>query len=114
MLTKTSLLILLLGIGLFVSAQYTNVKFSPAQPRPGNTIIFEYTTSGTTLGEAKNFEALAYLQDGQVRVQEVTLKQAGNKWTGEIKTNDTTKAVLLVFKKGELIDNNKEQGYSIL
>jgi thiol-disulfide isomerase/thioredoxin len=114
MLTKTSLLILLLGIGLFASAQYSNLKFSPAQPRPGNTIVFEYTTSGTTLGETKDFEALAYLQDGQVRVQEVTLKQSGDKWTGEIKTNDTAKAVLLVFKKDELIDNNKEQGYTIL
>ncbi len=95
-------------------AQYSNLKFLPEQPRPGDEIHFEYSSTGTTLGATEDFMAVAYLHDGVVRAREAELKKKDGKWTGTIQTNDTTKAVLLVFKKDELIDNNKEQGYSIL
>lgn len=114
MKSKLLLLASFLLAGFFAFAQYNNLKFSPEQPKPGDVIKFEYSTTGTVLGDVKEFEALAYLQDGQLRVQEITLTASGDKWTGSIITNDTTKAVLIVFKNDLLTDNNKEQGYSLL
>ncbi|MBS1918731.1 MAG: TlpA family protein disulfide reductase [Bacteroidetes bacterium] len=94
--------------------QYSNLSFSPAQPKPGDKIHFEYSNKGTVLGNESSFDAIAYISDGQVRAQEITLKTEGDKWIGNIVTNDSTKVVFLVFKKDELIDNNKEQGYSLM
>lgn len=114
MKAKILLLIAFALTSIYSFSQYNNISFSPAQAKPGDKINFEYSTSGTTLGEAKDIKAFAYLQDGAVRVQEVTLTAKDGKLTGQVITNDTTKAVLLVFKAGDIIDNNKEQGYSLL
>lgn len=111
--------VLLAGLLLAVtsvsfSQQYDNLSFSPAQPKPGEKIHFEYSNKGTVLGNEDNFEAIAYISDGQVRAQEVKLTDEGNKWSGDISTNDTTKAVFIVFKKDDLIDNNKDGGYFLM
>lgn len=115
MKARLSLVVVLITTTLFsFSQQYSNLSFSPAQPKPGDKIHFEYSTKGTVLGNEPSFDAIAYISDGQVRAQEIWLKPDGDKWSGDITTNDSTKAVFLVFKKDELIDNNKEQGYSLL
>lgn len=106
--------ILLLATIFSFSQQYPNLSFSPAQPKPGDKIHFEYSPAGTVLGNETSFDAVAYINDGTVRAQEVKLKADRDKWSGEIMTNDSTKAVFIAFKKDELIDNNKEQGYSLL
>ncbi|MBS1620696.1 MAG: TlpA family protein disulfide reductase [Bacteroidetes bacterium] len=93
---------------------YSNLIFSPAQPGPGDKIHFTYSPKETVLGNEASFEAIAYISDGQVRAQQVSIKPDGDKWAGTILTNDSTKAVFIVFKKDELMDNNKEQGYSLL
>ncbi|HYM92853.1 MAG TPA: hypothetical protein VET23_01850, partial [Chitinophagaceae bacterium] len=74
------------------SQQYTNLSFSPSQPKPGDKIHFEYSTKGTVLGNEKSFDAIAYLSDGQIRAREIWLKADGDKWSGDIVTNDSTKA----------------------
>lgn len=91
-----------------------NLNFLPAQPKPGEKIKFEYSTTGTVLSSVNDFTAVAYINDGQLRAQQVNLRPEGDKWGGEISTNDSTKVVFVVFKKDELIDNNKEQGYSLM
>jgi thiol-disulfide isomerase/thioredoxin len=91
-----------------------NLSFSSENPKPGDKIKFEYSTKGTPLGGVSDFNAIAYINDGQVRAEEVKLQANGDKWDGEIITNDSTKVAFIVFKKDELIDNNKEQGYSIM
>ena len=115
MKTRLGLVAVLVSATLFsFGQQYSNLSFSPAQPKPGDKIHFEYSTKGTVLGNETSFDAIAYISDGTVRAQEVWLKADGDKWSGDITTNDTTKAVFIVFKKDELIDNNKEQGYSLM
>jgi thiol-disulfide isomerase/thioredoxin len=94
--------------------EYKNLSFSPARPKPGDVIKFEYSTTGTVLGGTKDFEAIAYINDGQVTAQEIKLNADGDKWKGEISTNDSTKVVFIAFKQDKLIDNNKEQGYSLM
>ncbi len=109
------LVVVLLSTTFFsFSQQNSNLVFSPAQPKPGDKIHFEYSTKGTVLGNENFFDAIAYISDGSVRAQEAWLKADGDKWSGDIMTNDSTKAVFIVFKKDELIDNNKEQGYSLM
>src|SRR5574338_1603627 len=115
MKARLSLVAVLISATLFsFSQQDSNLSFYPAQPKPGDKIHFEYSTKGTVLGNETSFDAIAYISDGQVRAQEISLTANGDKWAGDIATNDTTKAVFIVFKKDELIDNNKEQGYSLM
>ena len=107
------------GIAVLASAvcfaqENKNLSFSPEHPKPGDKIKFEYSTTGTPLGGISDFDAIAYIDDGQVRAEEVKLLGDGDKLSGEISTNDSTKVAFIVFKKDELIDNNKEQGYSIM
>lgn len=105
---------LLLAFFFTCAQEYKNLVFSPSKPKPGETIKFEYSTSGTMLGGVKDFEAIAYITDGQLRAQEIKLNSDGDKWHGEISTNDSTKLVFIAFKKEKLIDNNKEQGYFLM
>jgi len=115
MKARLSLLIVLMTATVFsYGQQYSNLSFSPAQPKPGDKIHFEYSTEGTVLGGEASFDAIAYLSDGEVRAQELKLEGSGTKWSGDIETNDSTKAVFLVFKKDETIDNNKDRGYYLL
>jgi len=112
---KLILSALLMSATVFTYGQeFKNLVFSPAKPKPGETVKFEYSAAATTLGAEKNFEAVAYIFDGELRAQEVALAPSGDKWVGKISTNDSTKVVFVVFKKDQLIDNNKEQGYSTM
>jgi thiol-disulfide isomerase/thioredoxin len=112
---KLTLVATFLLVSFFSCAQeYKNLVFSPSKPKPGDVIRFEYSTAGTELGDAIAFEAVAYIYDGQLRAQETKLIASGDKWKGEISTNDSTKAVFIIFKKDKLTDNNREQGYSLM
>lgn len=112
---KILLVAALLSATSFSFAQdYSNLHTSGELPKAGKPIWFEYSTKGTVLGDQKDLEAVAYIYDGELRAQEVNLTMKEDKWTGQINTNDSTKAAFIVFKKGELIDNNKEKGYSFM
>ncbi len=115
MKSKLCLAIVMAVIAVFsYGQQNSNISFSPAQPKPGDKIHFEYSTEGTVLGDETSFEGIAYLSDGELRAQELNLQESGTKWSGDIITNDSTKAVFLVFKKDAIIDNNKGQGYYLM
>jgi len=112
---KFILATMVLATAMFTYGQeFKNLVFSPGKLAPGDVIKFEYSTTGTLLGGVKDIEAVAYVYDGEMRAQEITLVPAGDKWNGKIQTNDSTKVVFVVFKKDKLIDNNKEKGYSLL
>lgn len=96
------------------SQPYTNLKFFPAQPKPGDKIIIEYDPAGTALEKETSFDAVAYILDGQSRAQDVIFKYQNNKWHGDIVTNESAKALYIVFKKDPAIDNNNDKGYSLL
>ncbi|SDC86611.1 TlpA family protein disulfide reductase [Niabella drilacis] len=99
---------------LFIWAQHENLRFTPAQPKPGDIIRFEYDPSGTPLENAEAVTPAVFLYDGTIRAVEVTASRANGRWTGSIPTNDTAKALLIAFKQDNNMDNNKEQGYSLL
>jgi len=104
----------LIATAFCIAQEKKNLSFFPLEPKPGEKIKFEYSTSGTVLSGVTAFRAVAYINDGQLRAQEINLTPDGDRWHGEISTNDSTKVVFIVFKKDELIDNNKEQGYSVM
>ena len=99
---------------LAAAQPYKNLSFQPAKPGPGESIQFTYSTAGTTLGESREIEAVAYIYDGQLRAQPVSLQPAGNDWTGIIATNDSTRIVYVLFRKDKVVDNNRDQGYSVM
>src|SRR5262245_28817241 len=99
-------LAMLLLASHFLFAQTSNLVVSPSQARPGDKIHIEYNPKGTVLGETNDFQAIAYIEDGMVRAQEIVMTRSGDKWIGDFSTNDTTKSFMVVFKKDELIDNN--------
>ncbi|WP_300602707.1 TlpA disulfide reductase family protein [Niabella sp.] len=69
---------------------------------------------GTPLENAAAVTPAVFLYDGNIRAAEVTASRTNGKWTGSIPTSDTAKALLIAFKQDNQMDNNKEQGYSLL
>ncbi|WP_018630309.1 TlpA family protein disulfide reductase [Niabella aurantiaca] len=115
MKSKFTLTLLLALSHFFVAAQYTNLKFTPAQPEPGETVRFEYDPAGTTLEKADNITPAVFIYDGSIKAAETSFTKTGDgKWTGSFSPNDKAKAVLIAFKQDNRIDNNQEQGYSFL
>lgn len=109
---QLSLLLTLFSLVSF--AQSNHVVFSNSTPAPGSVVEFEYDPAGTVLANAKEITPAAYIYDGQVRALEISFTKEGDKWKGIIPTNDSTKALLIGFKNNNIIDNNREQGYSLL
>jgi thiol-disulfide isomerase/thioredoxin len=100
---------------LHVSAQQS-LTLQPEKPKAGEKIRITYDPSGTPLLNAGAIEATAYLFEGtQPLAREITLVKKGNVFTGELATNDTTKAVFFSFSSNDKRDNNTDdQGYSVL
>ncbi|HEY0679810.1 MAG TPA: TlpA disulfide reductase family protein [Chitinophagaceae bacterium] len=106
-------LVLLLSIH---SEAQKNLVFQPEQPKQGETIRIRYNTSATPLFGVEDFSAYAYLMatKGLPVVHEIRLTKEGTTYTGEIPTNDSTRAVFIKFAKDEKTDNNNNEGYYTL
>ena len=108
---KCLLLIAIIGYALICPAQkFLDIK--PAKPQPGSVITITYNPKNTSLFGVKDFQAKAYLLEGKLPVvQPITLRKVGAVYTGQVKTNDTTKAVFFSFSTEEVAENNGDEGY---
>ncbi|MHA4847281.1 TlpA family protein disulfide reductase [Flavitalea antarctica] len=87
-------------------------NLEPKNPRPGEKITITYDPAGTELFGVQQPEAFAYLLEGALPlVKQITLQKKGNIYTGDVTTNDTTKAVFFTFAQDEKRDNNSDKGY---
>jgi thiol-disulfide isomerase/thioredoxin len=111
---RTLILLVLLAPFMFagnVAAQQP-LTFQPAKPLAGQKIAIHYNPSSTPLLNIAGFTAYAYLLEGKLPiVQEVPLTKNGNEYTGQVITNDTTRAVFVTFSKDDKRDNNNDEGY---
>ncbi len=107
-----------LMVGHSVGAQ--NFVCTPEKPMPGETIKIKYNPAGTSLEDAANIHAVAYLfdfeQDDQAIATEITLEKSGSSYVGSVSTTKTATALLFGFENGEMdkTDDNGEKGYKLL
>ena len=107
---KLGLLFLFFCLTIFAQAQ--NFEVITKKPTPGSLITIEYMPRNTALQGVKDFEAVAYLLEGKLPLAKtVALKQEGGVFRGQLKTNDTTRAVFFTFFKDDKRDNNNDEGY---
>jgi thiol-disulfide isomerase/thioredoxin len=91
------------------------LTIEPTRPVPGGSIRLAYDPSGTVLAGMEGLEAVAYLMEGGLPVAiEIPLKQEGSRFSGQLKTNDTTLAVFFVFEKNGKRDGNGNKAYYVL
>ena len=91
--------------------------FLPQKPKQGDKVQVRYNPAGTPLAGVADIEAYAYLLDEcnciypQPRVEKIDLKKTKDGYEGFIPTTKSTNALVVKFKKDDLVDNNGEKGY---
>ena len=109
----------LLGPSFTVLANTDPLSFLPQKPKQGDKVLVRYNPAGTPLDGATDIEAYAYLFDEcnclhpQPRAEKIDLKKTKEGYEGYIATSKTTNALVVKFKKDELVDNNGEKGYAL-
>lgn len=95
--------------------QAAGLTFSPAQPKPGETITLKYIPSNKTLKDAGKLYFYAYILAGKLpTVESVELAKAGEVWTGSLKAAEGCYGILgTVRDDDEGRDTNDGKGYAI-
>ena len=111
-LTLSSIFLLIyLGCTGKVSERFS---FQPEYPQPGQEIVVTYNPSNTLLKDAEGITLLAYcFPQGMPVVKDVAMAKEDNHWRGSFTTDDTTLAVVIIFRSGELQDDNDRDGFQI-
>lgn len=108
------LLSLLLIIAGCTSKKLENFSFQPDYPQPSQEITLRYDPRGTPLEDAEKITLLAYcFPEGMPVVKDVEMTKEKNNWKGSFVTDDTTLAVVVIFKSDELQDDHDKNGYQI-
>jgi len=88
--------------------------FHPEHPQPGKEITIKYNPIGTELGEAHEIDAIVYSYNSDIsNTEQIYMAKKGGLWTAKFTPSKETYGLLLVFKNGDVIDNNNENGYNI-
>ncbi len=91
-------------------------KFStePLKPKPGEEITVIYNPDSTGLRDASQVSLIAYLYSTDLdQTRQVEMQKTNEGWEGKISSSDSTKGILIKFKNGDDIDNNRKQGFLI-
>lgn len=112
---------LLLFLALFptlLTAQtgWKNLKITPANPKPGETIRIEYNWLESPLKDAEGIQmiVLEYV-DKTPELKEIEFRNENNRLVGAYVSNPKALAATVLLRANEeLFDNNGRQGYFIL
>ncbi len=91
-------------------------KFSvePQKPKPGDEITVIYNPDSTGLKESSRIDLMIYLYSTDLdETKQVAMLRTNEGWKGKFITADSTKGVLIKFKDGDNIDNNRKHGFLI-
>ena len=91
-------------------------KFSvaPQKPKPGDEITVIYNPDSSGLKESSRINLMAYLYSIDLdETKQVAMHRTNEGWKGKFTTADSTKGVLIKFKDGDNIDNNRKHGFLI-
>ncbi|TDQ07419.1 redoxin domain-containing protein [Pedobacter metabolipauper] len=96
-----------------ISASAQNVKFMEAAPAAGKPVKFSYDPKGTKLEGKDDITCLVYtFASTQLSTTVPKLVKDGSVFSSEIPTTDSTSMVVLMFKSGDVADDNP-QGYYV-
>ncbi len=112
---KLFLLPALFPLLLSAQSEWKNLKITPANPTPGETVSIEYDWLSGPLKDAEAIElvVLEYVDKKPV-LREVELQSVYNRLTGKYAFPQNVMAVSVAVQSGERFDNNGRQGYFIL
>lgn len=102
-------------VAAVMQAQTNHLIITPAHPKPGETIRFEYDIPQSPLRNAQEtIEVTAVEFAGKTpAVADLMLQYAGGKITGSFTTGVDAQVAMLAFQAGERWDNNSGEGYFI-
>lgn len=96
-------------------AQAPQLSLTPAQPKPGQTIHFEYDIAKGPLKNATEpieVSVLEYVSD-QPGTCESMLQYGNGKISGQFTLSPDAKVAVIAFQAGEQWDNNQGEGYFV-
>ena len=104
-----------LSIVSLLQAQKAHLSITPANPKPGETIRFEYNIPNSPLHNAtESIEVTALEFAGKTpAVTDVMLQYSGGKISGSFTPASDAQVAMLAFQAGERWDNNGGEGYFI-
>lgn len=87
---------------------------TPEKSKAGEELTVYYSSDSTNLAKADSIDMICYQYGEDVySTKAVPMFKENNHWTGKINLSDSTKGVLINFKNGDNIDNNKSKGYVV-
>ena len=97
------------------SSAWKNLKITPANPKPGETIRVEYDWQNGPLAKAATIEMVAFEYAGDKPVgKDIQLQNIDNKLVGSFATSPGAVVAFVSFEGDERWDNNSGEGYHIL
>ncbi len=112
------LLLLLTVLPVLLDAQssdWKNLKITPANPKPGETIRVEYDWQNGPLAKAAAIEIVAFEYAGDKPAgKDILLQNIDNKLVGSFATSPNAVSAFVSFQGDERWDNNSGEGYHIL
>lgn len=105
----------LFSVAATTQAQTAHFSITPANPRPGENIRFEYDISKSPLHNAhETIEVTAVEFVGKTpAVTDPMLQFSGGKITGSFTTSADAQVAMIAFQAGERWDNNSGEGFFI-
>lgn len=93
---------------------WKNLKITPENPKPGQTVRIEYDWLKGPLHNAESIDVLVLeYADKTPEAREVSLQHAGNKLVGTFTTSANALVAVIGFQAGESWDNNESEGYFV-
>ncbi|MGE5399571.1 MAG: TlpA family protein disulfide reductase [Ignavibacteriales bacterium] len=94
--------------------QANNFIYAPEEPMAGEAITIKYNPMGTSLAGAQNINMIVYQYSVDLDdTKDVAMVKEGNAWTATFKPEASARGILIKFKSGDEVDNNKNAGFVI-
>ena len=110
MLSKTILSALLVLTSIFANSQ-DNFSYTPARPKPGDLVTFEYQPAGDIANSTAPVQAVAFVnRNGKpVNALDIPLKKENKKYKGTVQTDTAGNFIYFNFSS-----NSKARGIKTL
>lgn len=110
---KIFLLFVVTAFATLAMAQ-DNFTYSPAKPKPGDTISFSYVNSGNLSGQVQIPDlSIIEFKNKKTHLIEVPLKREYGKFVGKVATDTGATLLAFGFNINDKFDNNENNGYLV-
>lgn len=103
-----------IALFLLQSIMAQTFTIDPDKPLPGEIIKITFDPTGTVLANADKIELQVYTYNKDLTDKKSDLlKKEGKKWTGSFTAGGNDLGAVIIFKSGEIFENNKQKGYVV-